>query len=234
MAGKGVFISYIKINCKRFRNINDIIFILLILGGETMKKLLLLGLSSIVLVACNGNQAVENEISSEETSSTTVEKTNAESITSEVESSNLESATTEAAEYYFDGNKVEISDLSMEITDVKIIQPGEPGNEYSEKPVIAFWYNTTNKTDKEIDAITAWIVVFTAIQDNDPNIVNELEVGRSPDEQFLHTQSSTIKNGGTIANAFSYELTDSTTPVTLIATQGISGPEIGRYDFVIE
>lgn len=234
MAGKGVFISYIKINCKRFRNINDIIFILLILGGETMKKLLLLGLSSIVLVACNGNQAVENEISSEETSSTTVEKTNAESITSEVESSNLESATTEAAEYYFDGNKVEISDLSMEITDVKIIQPGEPGNEYSEKPVIAFWYNTTNKTDKEIDAITAWIVVFTAIQDNDPNIVNELEVGRSPDEQFLHTQSSTIKNGGTIANAFSYELTDSTTPVTLIATQGIGGPEIGRHDFVIE
>ena len=89
-----------------------------------MKKLLLLGLSSIVLVACNGNQAVENEISSEETSSTTVEKTNAESITSEVESSNLASATTEAAEYYFDGNKVEISDLSMEITDVKIIQPG--------------------------------------------------------------------------------------------------------------
>ena len=222
-------------NCKRFRNINDIIVISLILGGETMKKLLVLGLSSIVLVACSGNQAVENETSSsKEMSSTILEKPNAESTTSEVEPSTVESAISEAAEYYFDGKNVEIRDLKMEITDVKVIQPGEPGNEYSEKPVIAFWYNTTNKTDKDLNASMAWLVVFTAIQDNDPNIVNELKVGSAPDEQFLHTQSSTIKNGGTIANAFSYELTDSTTPVTLSATQGIGGPEIGRYDFVIE
>lgn len=200
-----------------------------------MKKLILLGLSSIILVACNGNQAVEKETSSSEAAqSTIVEKTSAESTTSESEPTTTESATSEASEYYFDGKNVEIRDLSMEITDVKIIQPGEPGNEYSEKPVIAFWYNTTNKTDKDLNASIAWIAVFNAIQDNDPNIVNELQVGSLPDAQFLHTQSSTIKNGGTVANAICYELTDSITPVTLIATQGSGGPEIGRHDFVIE
>ena len=84
-------------------------------------------------------------------------------------------------------------DVRIEITDWKIIPVGEPGNEYGEAPVIAFWYNTTNLSSKDIDPISAWIAMFTAIQDNDPNIMNELQVASLPDAAFRETQMATIK-----------------------------------------
>ena len=132
---------------------------------------------------------------------------------------------------YFKDNEVKLVDLKINITDTKVIQPGEAGNEYGEKPLFAIWYDTTNLSDKDIDPMTAWIVVFTAVQDNNPNAVNELEVGTSPDDSFLNSQSETIKQDGTVKNAVAYELDDLETPVTLIANQGIMGDELGRQDF---
>lgn len=55
-----------------------------------------------------------------------------------------------------------------------------------------------------------------------------------PDEQFLDTQSEIIKQGGTVANAVAYELDDDTTPVTLKATKGIMGEDLGEQDFEIK
>ena len=59
--------------------------------------------------------------------------------------------------------------------------------------------------------------MFTAVQDNDPNMVNELNVGMLPDEQYLDSQMAQIKKDGTVSNAIAYELTDETTPVVLKA-----------------
>ena len=129
--------------------------------------------------------------------------------------------------YYFKDNKLVIHDLNIQITQTKIIQPGETGNEYGEKPVIAFWYKVTNKTNKEIDAMTAWIAVFKAFQDNNSNTVNELEVASLPDDRFLDTQSQTIKRNGTVENAVAYTLSDTTTPVKLTATKGVDGKKLG-------
>ncbi|EWG08372.1 DUF5067 domain-containing protein, partial [Cytobacillus firmus] len=131
-------------------------------------------------------------------------------------------------------NEAKLNDLKIKITDTKVIQPGEPGNEYSKKPVFAIWYETTNLSDKDIDPTTAWTVVFTAVQDNNPNAVNELNVGALPDEKFLDTQLETIKKDGTVKNAVAYELDDLETPVTLIATQGISGDKLGEQDYNIK
>ena len=47
----------------------------------------------------------------------------------------------------------ETEDIKIEITKTKIIPGGETGNEYGDKPVIAFWYKTTNKTDKKVSAV---------------------------------------------------------------------------------
>ena len=132
---------------------------------------------------------------------------------------------------YFKDNEVKLVDLKINITDTKVIQPGETGNEYGEKPLFAIWYDTTNLSDKDIDPMTAWMVVFTAVQDNNPNAINELDVGMSPDDSFLDSQSETIKQDGTVKNAVAYELDDLETPVTLIANQGILGDELGRQDF---
>ncbi|MDD7352112.1 MAG: stalk domain-containing protein [Peptoniphilaceae bacterium] len=135
---------------------------------------------------------------------------------------------------YFDGRIAEIEDIKIEITNFKVIQPGQTGNEYGDKPVIAFWYKTTNKTDKEINSTTAWLAIFTAIQDNNNNMINELQVSSLPDDRFLNTQLNAIKKNGTIENAVAYELSDITTPVTLKATQGIFGKKIGTYNYNIK
>lgn len=122
---------------------------------------------------------------------------------------------------------------TITITDYRVLQPGETGNEYGDVPVIAFWYDTTNTgADSDLNASSAWIMVFDAIQDNDPNVVNTLNMGMLPDSQFLDSQTQTIKEGGTVSNAIAYELDDATTPVTLVASDIMEG-EYGRQEFAI-
>lgn len=130
--------------------------------------------------------------------------------------------------YSFKNGIVTIHDLKIEITSEKVIQPGQTGNQYGEKPIIAFWYKTTNFTNKEIDPIVAWGAVFEAIQDNNKNSVNTLNTGTLPDDKFLDSQSQNIKKNGTVENAVSYELTDLKTPVKLVATKGIDGTKLGE------
>lgn len=135
--------------------------------------------------------------------------------------------------YYFKNNLLKIEDATIEIKKYKVIPVGEKGNEYGNKPVIAFWYTTLNESDKSISATTAWIACFTAIQDNDPNIINKLNVGILPDDRFLDTQMADIKPGGSIENAIAYELTDLETPVILKATKGVLGESLGEQEFPV-
>lgn len=139
-----------------------------------------------------------------------------------------------ATEAYFKDNVAETNKCKIEITDVKIIQPGEAGNEYGEKPVIVFWYKATNKTDEELDAYSAWIYIFTAYQDNSSDRVNELNEGGYFDERFLDTSLENIKKNGTVENAVSYQLDDLETPVLLQATSEIDGKEIGSKEYSIK
>lgn len=60
-------------------------------------------------------------------------------------------------------------------------------------------------------------MILTAYQNNDPNRLNEINVGILPDAAYLDTQSETIKKGGTVENTVSYELDDRTMPETLVA-----------------
>ncbi len=196
---------------------------------EFMKKIVGLGLiliSSITLGAC-GNDDSNSGTSKEATTNTST------IVTLESNSSTAESSSSEQTATFKDG-VASLVDIDIKITKHAVIQPGQPGNEYGDQPVIAFWYDTTNKTGKDIDPTTAWMAVFSAIQDNDPNMENKLQVASLPDEQYLNTQTNKIKQGGTVSNAVAYTLTDTTTPVTLVATQGIAGDEIGKQDYAIQ
>ena len=136
--------------------------------------------------------------------------------------------------YYFKDNVLVTEDVKIEIIGQEIIQVGEPGNEYGESPVIAFTFDTTNLTGNEaVNPISAWIAFFTAIQDNDPNYVNVLDVGLSPYDEYLDTQSVAIKKGGTVRNAIAYELDDLTTPVALIAQRIMDEEPLGTQIFDI-
>lgn len=194
-----------------------------------MKKLLVV-LAVLFLAACGDTATDDN--STEGGSTDTEEQTTEETESAEEEEP--EDETEESKDVYFKDNEAKLNDLIIKITETKVIQPGEPGNEYGEKPVFAIWYETTNLTDKEIDPTTAWAAVFTAIQDNDPNAVNELEVGMLPDESHLDTQLEVIKKDGTVENSIAYELDDLETPVTLVATQGLAGKELGRAEYEIK
>lgn len=144
-----------------------------------------------------------------------------------------ETASSEASKATFANSVLTTDGYTITITDYKVIQPGETGNEYGDVPVVAFWYDTTNTgSDSNINASSAWIMVFEAIQDNDPNVVNTLNIGMLPDSQFLDSQTQTIKEGGIVSNAISYELDDTSTPVTLVARDIIDG-EYGRQEFPI-
>ena len=175
---------------------------------------------AIMLAGCN----------KQETSQGTSVTTDSQQ-TAEVTTTATVEAQHSAGESYFDGKIADIDDLTIEITDYKLIEPGQAGNEYGKEPVIAFWYKVTNKTDKEIDATMAWFAVFNAIQDNDPNSVNNLEVGMSPDNDLNDKAFDNIKKGGTVEAAIAYKLTDTETPVTLKATKGVFGEDIGEATY---
>lgn len=187
-----------------------------------MKKVLILisALALFLIVGCgNQDEGTKNDSDSVK-KETTTENTNKENETNN--------------ELYFKDNEAKLNDLKIKITETKVIQPGEKGNEYGEKPVFAIWYETTNLSDKEINPTTGWMAVFEAVQDNDPNAVNTLEVAGLPDDQFLDSQLETIKKDGTVKNAVAYELDDSETPVTLVATQGMGGDKLGEENFNIK
>lgn len=170
----------------------------------------------------------------EETVSTTEDTTSgSETVTETIETEETENEAAESDVYFKDG-EAKLIDLKIQITETKVIPPGEPGNEYGDKAVLAIWYDTTNLTGKDIDPTSAWMIVFEAIQDNDPNAVNTLEVGMLPDEQFIDSQLETIKQDGTVSNAVAYELDDLETPVTLVATQGIAGDKLGEQTIEIK
>lgn len=150
-----------------------------------------------------------------------------------VEASSAPVADSASSGKSFADGVLESEDMTIRITDVRKIAVGEPGNEYGDTPVLGFWYDITNKSDKEITPMN-WIGTFQAVQDNDPNMVNELQVASHPDFSLLDTQTAQIKQGGTVSNAVAYELSDETTPVELTASTDFGFSEIGRQTFPVE
>ena len=157
---------------------------------------------ALILGACssNGNSSKGDSSAKTEKSSKVVKKS---------------SSKEEKKSEYVEGNKIVTKKYDMEITSHKVIPVGQTGNEYGEKPVLAIWYKVHNISDKELDPSTAWIIITEAIQDNNKDQENKLEVGSLPDEKFLDSQSEKIKIGGTAEMAVAYELDDETTPVEL-------------------
>ena len=133
----------------------------------------------------------------------------------------------------FKDGVLDVPAAKFEITDHRVVKPGEPGNELGEKPLLVFNYDVTNKTDETLTT-TDFVVYFTAIQDNDPNKVNELDLGSYLDPETSDTQLEQIKKGGTVAGTISYELDDLTTPVDLVASKSFSQDEIGRQTFELD
>ena len=120
----------------------------------------------------------------------------------------------------------------IKITDYKVIPKGQDGNDYNDGNVIEFYYDVTNVDAEELTASTAWIALIDAIQDNDPNVVNRLEVGMNPDGT-PDSDFENIKIGGTVSSRICYVLTDNVTPVVLKAGT-MAGDDYGSQTFEIK
>lgn len=197
-----------------------------------MKKTIILGallLPTLLLVGCSGYKEVKKE-----TVKSSIEKVVKKSEEKKEPAKTQGDFVSKASESNFDGTMLRGNSYSIRIKSHKVINPGEEGNEYGDKPVIAFWYDTLVSPNYDnsapINPSTAWIMNFKAVQDNDPNAVNKLQIAPLPDKQFLNSQTSEIKPGGTVANAVAYELTDTTTPVKLTAEDMI-GTEYGSFEY---
>lgn len=141
---------------------------------------------------------------------------------------------TESDESTFKDGVLTTPEVKIVITKHKVIPVGAKGNEYGDKPVIAFWYEITNFTGKDTSPME-WIFEFTAYQDNNPNAENELDVAGLPDDRFLDSQTENIKKGGTVENAVAYELDDVTTPVELVANDSLGfGDDLGRVTYELK
>ena len=90
----------------------------------------------------------------------------------------------------------------------------------------------TNKTDKELRTAD-FSSMFTAIQDNDENSVNELKTGFS---EYIDTDNmlDKIKKGGTVKSSAAFELDDLTTPVELVAREKYGEEEVGSQTYKLE
>lgn len=135
-----------------------------------------------------------------------------------------------AAKYKFKKNVAKIHDLKIKINKVKFLKPSDT----DEHNRIVFEYTITNKTNKDINAITGWQAVFTAYQKN-KNTEGQLEVGSTPNgyDDELKNQSQKINKGGSVKGVTVYNLDNVTTPVVLKASQGIDGKKIGQKTYKI-
>lgn len=99
-----------------------------------------------------------------------------------------------------------------------------------ENPTLIFTYEFTNTSDDVLQPGTVWIACFNATQETESTI-EDLDVAFAPqDEKYteMNEMSYTdVKPGATVESVISYDIKDTTLPVTLTATQGIAGKELG-------
>lgn len=184
------------------------------------KKLLALALVfALVFALCAcGGEAPETQTTPEPTAAPTAEPT-------------VEPTEEPKPAATFDGTVYEDDEARIEIIGYEILEVGSEYNKYGDVPLICFKFNVTNLSDWDVSASGKWIDTFRVYQDNDPNFLNELNVGSQENSAYHDTAFASIKKGGTVESVMTYELDDMETPITLVASY--RWEEIGSKDFDI-
>lgn len=124
--------------------------------------------------------------------------------------------------------------LRIEDAEIKIkkIETAKPNTEMGEtKPTLIITFSFKNKKDEPLDAMTTWIACFTATQDGGDTI-DELDVAMAPQakkyKKLNENTQANLKSGKTINAVISYNIKYKNKPITLKATQGIAGKDLGE------
>lgn len=134
---------------------------------------------------------------------------------------------------YFKNNFLKLNEMTLKITDTKVIPSGNKGNEYSDKPVFAIWFTVKNTSgDKDIDPLASAILLSATQEGKDT--VKTLDVAPSPDEKLNKTQTDKIKKGKTAKGSMAWELKSTKTPIVLKATSLHDTNKIGTQTYNIK
>lgn len=120
---------------------------------------------------------------------------------------------------YFNYRTAETEDVKIEITEIVTLPVGIEGNEHGEKDIIAFRYNITNKSGREVTALTGWKTVFRIYQVKK----KPLNSTAAPEKKFADIQNKKIKKGETVECVQAFQLNDSDTPILIKAVEKADG-----------
>ena len=128
-----------------------------------------------------------------------------------------------------ENGSVKSDSIQVDITGYKVVMAGQEGAKNSLKPVVVFYYDVTNLSDKEIDANSAWTEVFDAYQNGSADDRNVLGTGIYVDESVpAENGTKKLKKGEKASYYKPYELTDETTSITLKSHDGLGGAALGE------
>lgn len=175
---------------------------------KKLTKLTALLLSSTILVACSNFSFSKDSTKQSSTSKMTTKKSD-----SKINSNNNDFVS-QASEATFSNNVLKGNSYTIKITDYKVLQPHEEGNE-SDYPIIVFFYDTLVASNYDnsvpMTPTTAWALNFIVSQNN------ELDYTTYFDEELLDNSSEEISPGNSLKSAVAYTLTDTDTPVKVVA-----------------
>ncbi|WP_429970774.1 DUF5067 domain-containing protein [Fructilactobacillus sp. Tb1] len=125
----------------------------------------------------------------------------------------------------FKNNVATLNDKTIKITGVKTINDTQ---DY-DKPLVAFIYKTTNRSDKIITPLDAWNNTFKISQKK-----TTLKPVSFSDERLESNPDTNLAKGDSKTNTIVYELNNDSDPITINASQGISTNNISTNNQSID
>lgn len=184
---------------------------------KKIKLLLTLGVCGLVLGACGNEEASEGNAT---------EKVSTAAESSEVASSVTSESAITKKDVYFEDDILKIDMATVKLTGAEITPP----DEYNEASQLVITYEFTNDSDELMQPGITFIACFNATQETEVT-VDSLDVGSSPQAEkytAMNEMSFTdVKPGATVESVISYDIKYDGDPITLTATQGIAGEELG-------
>lgn len=198
-----------------------------------MKTIILSVAIVLLLTGCGGTEtteetmevSVEENLVVEETSETTAEAAT-ETTEAVVESADAQ----EQEDVRFENNTLYLNEITLKVTDVKLIKPGDV--DFLDQPQLTFFFELENKSNRNFPVNLVWLDLVKATQETDSTIesldVGFTYIGDSNYGELSENLEVELKPGGTIEALMPYEVKYPDLPVTLTFIQSSTGNEIGR------
>jgi len=136
---------------------------------------------------------------------------------------------------YFKDDVLKIDMATIKLTGFEVAPPNQTLGE--EKSTLIITYEFTNDSDDVMQPGTTWITCFEATQETEATI-DTLDVAMAPqDEKYAEMNNvsfTDVKPGATVQSVISYDINDTTKPITLKATQGIGGQDLGEKIYTLQ